>query len=82
MIKCSELQEQLIGGGEKHDLNLIKQYLDAFYDCQYDAFFSTLARVECQRLKYDRYLAPHYNYYARAMRLKAYDQFLTPYKTV
>lgn len=41
-----------------------------------------LAKLESERLKFDRYLAPHYNFYSRAMRLKAYEQFLTPYKTV
>ena len=35
-----------------------------------------------ENLKLDRYLEPHYHYYTRAMRLKAYQQFLTPYKTV
>uniref|UniRef100_A0A1I7YHT8 26S proteasome non-ATPase regulatory subunit 6 n=1 Tax=Steinernema glaseri TaxID=37863 RepID=A0A1I7YHT8_9BILA len=81
-IRCNEIQEQLTGGGENGQLIPVKQYLEAFYNCQYDQFFVQLAQLEKDRLKFDRYLAPHYNYYSRAMRLKAYQQFLTPYKTV
>uniref|UniRef100_A0A7E4W0E6 26S proteasome non-ATPase regulatory subunit 6 n=1 Tax=Panagrellus redivivus TaxID=6233 RepID=A0A7E4W0E6_PANRE len=82
VIRCNEVQEQLTGGGEKGDLIPIRQYLDSFYNCHYDQFFVGLAQLEAQRLKFDRYVAPHYGFYSRAMRLKAYEQFLTPYKTV
>ncbi|TKR61871.1 hypothetical protein L596_028924 [Steinernema carpocapsae] len=82
VVRCNEVQEQLTGGGEKGQLIPVKQYLEAFYNCQYDQFFIYLAQLEMDRLKFDRYLAPHYAYYSRAMRLKAYQQFLTPYKTV
>ncbi|VDK42499.1 unnamed protein product [Anisakis simplex] len=82
VIRCNEIQEQLTGGGEKGALIPIKQYLEAFYGCRYDELFVLLAQLESERLKFDRYLAPHYNFYSRAMRLKAYKQFLTPYKTV
>lgn len=82
VIRCNEIQEQLTGGGENGKLIPIRQYLEAFYNCHYDQFFVMLAQLESQRLKFDRYLAPHYGYYSRAMRLKAYEQFLTPYKTV
>jgi 26S proteasome regulatory subunit N7 len=73
---------QLTGGGEKGALIPVKQYLEALYGCHYDEFFVILAQIESQRLKFDRYLAPHYHFYSRAMRLRAYQQFLTPYKTV
>uniref|UniRef100_A0A914X445 26S proteasome non-ATPase regulatory subunit 6 n=1 Tax=Plectus sambesii TaxID=2011161 RepID=A0A914X445_9BILA len=82
VIQCNEIQEQLVGGGHKGELVLLKHYLESLYECHYDQFFLSLARVESERLKFDRYLEPHYSFYARAMRLKAYDQFLTPYKTV
>uniref|UniRef100_A0A0N5AFI4 26S proteasome non-ATPase regulatory subunit 6 n=1 Tax=Syphacia muris TaxID=451379 RepID=A0A0N5AFI4_9BILA len=82
VIKCNEIQEQLTGGGEKGDLVPVKQYLDAYYGCRYDELFMLLAKLESERLKFDRYLAPHYNFYSRAIRLNAYKQFLTPYKTV
>ncbi|VDM95513.1 unnamed protein product [Thelazia callipaeda] len=82
VIRCNEIQEQLSGGGENSDLVPVKQYLEAFYGCRYDELFLVLAKLESERLKFDRYLAPHYNFYSRMMRLKAYQQFLTPYKTV
>uniref|UniRef100_A0A1I8EV60 26S proteasome non-ATPase regulatory subunit 6 n=4 Tax=Wuchereria bancrofti TaxID=6293 RepID=A0A1I8EV60_WUCBA len=82
VIRCNEIQEQLTGGGENNELTSVKQYLEAFYGCRYDELFVVLAKLEREKLKFDRYLAPHYNFYSRAMRLKAYEQFLTPYKTV
>jgi 26S proteasome regulatory subunit N7 len=82
VIRCNEIQEQLTGGGEKGELIPVKQFLEAFYGCHYDQFFITLAQLESERLKFDRYLAPHYAFYSRALRLKSYEQFLTPYKTV
>jgi hypothetical protein len=41
-----------------------------------------LAQMERDVLLNDRYLKPHYQYYTRAMRVKAYQQFLAPYKSV
>ena len=43
---------------------------------------SSFSRITKFQLKFDRYLCPHFNYYSRAMRLRAYEQFLAPYKTV
>ncbi|CAD5224896.1 unnamed protein product [Bursaphelenchus xylophilus] len=82
VIRSNEIQERLTGGGEKGELIPIKHFLEAFYNCHYDQFFISLAQLESERLKFDRYLAPHYSFYSRALRLKAYSQFLTPYKTV
>jgi len=81
-MRCNEIQEQLTGGGVNGQLFPVKQYLEALYNCHYDEFFVILAQIESQRLKFDRYLSPHYNFYSRDMRLRAYQQFLTPYKTV
>ena len=82
VIKSNEVQEQLTGGGEKGQLVMMRDYLNSYYDCHYEKFFHNLATLESERLKFDRYFFPHYNYYSRGMRLKAYLQFLTPYKTV
>ncbi|EPB74844.1 PCI domain protein [Ancylostoma ceylanicum] len=82
VIKCNEIQEQLTGGGVNGALIPVREYLEAYYGCQYDRFFIQLAALESERFKFDRYLAPHFNYYSRGMRLRAYEQFLTPYKTV
>ncbi|PIO63651.1 PCI domain protein [Teladorsagia circumcincta] len=82
VIKCNEIQEQLTGGGANGALIPVREYLEAYYGCHYDRFFVQLAALESERFKFDRYLAPHFNYYSRGMRLRAYEQFLTPYKTV
>ncbi|KAK5968027.1 Proteasome Regulatory Particle [Trichostrongylus colubriformis] len=82
VIKCNEIQEQLTGGGAQGALIPVREYVEAYYGCHYDRFFIQLAALESERFKFDRYLAPHFNYYSRGMRLRAYEQFLTPYKTV
>jgi len=82
VILSNEIQEKLNGGGEDGALVPVKIYLDSFYNCQYDQFFINLATLGNQLLKFDRYFAPHFGFYLRAMRLKAYTQFLMPYKTV
>lgn len=64
----------------KH-LLLAKDLLNTFYSSNYDQFMRALAEME-QYLMGDRYMRPHYQFYSRAMRVRAYQQFLTPYKTV
>ncbi|CAI4224334.1 unnamed protein product [Auanema sp. JU1783] len=81
VIKCNEVQEQLNGGGTNGSLISVREYLDAFYGCHYEKFFIHLAALEAERFKFDRYLSQHYHFYSRSMRLRAYEQFLTPYKT-
>lgn len=39
------------------------------------------AQVE-EKMKYDRYLAPHYRYYVREMRILAYSQLLESYQSL
>ncbi|KAI1715600.1 26S proteasome subunit RPN7 domain-containing protein [Ditylenchus destructor] len=82
VVRCNEIQEQLTCGGENGELVSVREFLNALYGCQYDQFYKLLGELEVDRLKIDRYLEPHYQFYSRAMRLKAYKQFLTPYKTV
>ncbi|CAJ0586993.1 unnamed protein product, partial [Mesorhabditis spiculigera] len=80
VIKSNEIQEQL--SGDKVELHIIREYLTSYYECNYEKFFQNLAELESTRLKFDRYFHSHFNYYSRVMRLRAYLQFLTPYKTV
>ncbi|KAL3094977.1 hypothetical protein niasHS_006328 [Heterodera schachtii] len=83
VVNCSEIQQQL--NAEPTDKNrhlpLAKQLLTTFYRSEYAQFFTALAELE-QYMKQDRYLRPHYQFYSRAMRVRAYEQFLSPYKTV
>lgn len=47
----------------------------------YDCRLVVLAEVE-QKLKFDRYWNPHYNYYTREMRILAYNQLLESYQSL
>ena len=42
---------------------------------------SLTATVE-QKMKYDRYLSPHFRYYTREMRIHAYSQLLESYRSL
>merc|ERR1711874_328185 len=59
--------------GVLHQCPEVKKYLFSLYNCQYGDFFQCLGKVE-KLFKEDRYLAPHYAYYVREMKIKAYAQ--------
>lgn len=59
----------------------IKGLLNSFYSAKYKEFMTFLVPV-AKRIKRDVYLSPHYLYLVRALRLRAYQQYLDPYKTV
>ncbi|XP_046840064.1 26S proteasome non-ATPase regulatory subunit 6-like [Xenia sp. Carnegie-2017] len=84
-LKRTDLREKVVNGSEilemLHQLPLIKDFLMSFYHCHYDAFFSSLAKVE-QELKKDRYFHPHYRYYIREMRILGYSQLLESYRSL
>jgi 26S proteasome regulatory subunit N7 len=64
-----------------HELPHLTEYVNSFYNCQYDIFFKKLAAVE-KSLKMDVYLHHHYKYYVREMRIRVYSQVLESYKSV
>eukprot|EP01071_Lankesteria_metandrocarpae_P007063 Lankesteria_metandrocarpae@DN4564_c0_g1_i1.p2 len=59
----------------------LKQFLFSYYRCDYSTFMQQLVRI-AGRVRVDRYLGPHYAYFVRNIRLRAYKQFLAPYKSV
>lgn len=75
VVKGSEILEVL------HQAPKVKQYLNSFYNCQYAEFFQSLAEVE-QTAKKDRYLNPHYAFYVREMKIKAFGQLLESYRSL
>jgi len=75
VIKGSEILEVL------HQCPEVKKYLFSLYNCQYGDFFQCLGKVE-KLFKEDRYLAPHYAYYVREMKIKAYAQLLESYRSL
>lgn len=81
----SELHKEVIKGSEilevLHQTEDVKKYLFSLYNCQYADFFQELGKVE-QILKADRYLFPHYAFYVREMKIKAYAQLLESYRSL
>jgi len=81
----SELHKEVIKGSEilevLHQLPEAKNYLFSIYNCQYGDFFQELGKVE-QHLKADRYMFPHYKYYVREVKIKAYSQLLESYRSL
>jgi len=75
VVKGSEILEVL------HQCPKDKQFLNSFYNCQYAEFFQCLADVE-QNAKKDRYLNPHYAFYVREMKIKAFGQLLESYRSL
>ena len=69
-------------GENNANLPLAKNLLNTFFASEYDKFMKELAKLERDVLLHDRYLKPHCQFYTRAMRVKAYQQFLAPYKSV
>jgi 26S proteasome regulatory subunit N7 len=82
-LERRELHEKVVKGSEileiLHQCPTIKQYLDSLYNCHYSEFFTCLADVE-QVAKKDRYLHPHYAFYVREMKIKAFGQLLESYR--
>uniref|UniRef100_A0A914HF88 26S proteasome non-ATPase regulatory subunit 6 n=1 Tax=Globodera rostochiensis TaxID=31243 RepID=A0A914HF88_GLORO len=78
-----DLREKVINNGDiqQQQNPLVKRLLTTFYNSEYAQFMLALAEME-KYLKRDRYMNPHYQFYTRALRVRAYQQFLTPYKTV
>jgi len=81
----SDLHKRVIKGSEilevMHQIPKVNKYLFSLYNCQYAEFFQCLGGVE-QELKEDRYMAPHYAFYVREMKIKAYAQLLESYRSL
>lgn len=75
VVKGSEILEVLHGSPD------IQEFLFSLYNCQYAKFFEKLAWVE-NFMKTDRLFAPHYRFYAREMRILAYNQLLDSYRSL
>ncbi|CDI80548.1 26S proteasome non-ATPase regulatory subunit, putative [Eimeria acervulina] len=59
----------------------MKGLLNAFYFARYREFMQYLVPIG-KRVKRDVYLSPHYLFFIRTIRLRAYQQYLEPYKSV
>ncbi|GAU96143.1 hypothetical protein RvY_07631 [Ramazzottius varieornatus] len=75
VVRSAEILEEM------HAMPSLKTFLMALYESRFAEFFGALAEVE-QKLKFDRYWNPHYNYYIREMRILAYNQLLESYQSL
>jgi len=84
-LERGKLHEKVVKGSEilevMHDCPDVQEFLNAFYNCHYAEFFTCLAKVE-QVAKNDRYMNPHYAYYVREMKIKAFAQLLESYRSL
>lgn len=84
-LERRQLHEKVVKGSEilevLHQCPKVKQYLNSLYNCHYSEFFACLADVE-QMAKKDRYLNPHYAFYVREMKIKAFGQLLESYRSL
>lgn len=59
----------------------LPDFLNALQDTEYRAFFASLTKMY-PRIKKNRYLTEHTDWFIRELRVKAYTQFLESYKSV
>merc|ERR1712039_293882 len=79
------LREKLVSSPEV--LSAIKEtphlqdFLESYFYCRYKPFMQDFVHV-IDLIRADRYLSIHCRYFMRTMRLNAYRQFLTSYRSV
>ncbi|CRH00163.1 26S proteasome regulatory subunit RPN7, putative [Plasmodium relictum] len=59
----------------------LQSYISSFYHCDYRTFMEKIIKM-AMRVKRDRYIGRHYRYFIRNTRVRAYRQFLEPFKSV
>jgi len=64
-----------------HEKAHLKEFLFSFYDCNYRQWTREFIHI-IDLFKNDRYFAPHLMKITRSLRLNAYRQFITSYKSV
>jgi len=60
----------------------LETYMKSLYECDYAAFFSSLADMTDRIQVSSRYLASHARFYSREMRIKSYNQLLESYRSL
>lgn len=85
VLNRRELKEKIIKANEIsaafHNNHDMKRFVFSLYECQYSEFFLNLSNIE-DILRCDFFLNPHYRYYIREMKIKAYAQLLESYRSL
>lgn len=81
----TEMKEKVIDCPEIHEFILqvphLQEFMCSLFECKYNVFFETLAHME-DNMKRNMYLYPHYKFFVREMRIKAYAQLLESYQSL
>ncbi|CAD7953508.1 unnamed protein product [Amoebophrya sp. A120] len=81
----ADLKKKVIGSPEilsvVHERKHMKEFLNAFYNCDYFNWSRELVHI-IDHVKDDRYFQPNLMKISRHLRLNAYRQFITSYKSV
>lgn len=64
-----------------HEKPHMKEFLFAYYYCDYKTYMKEFVGV-IDLIRGNRYLEPHVNYLTKQLRINAYRQFITSYKSV
>lgn len=75
VLNCPEVIEVLA------EAQLYERLLGSFYYCRYADFFQALELLSVEMAK-DYFLAPHCEYIVKEMKIAAFSQLLTSYKTI
>lgn len=59
----------------------LTDFLNSLHACNYKKFFQAFSKLT-ETVRRDRYLAPHFRFFMREIRVVAYAQFLESYKSV
>ncbi|PVU97626.1 hypothetical protein BB561_000462 [Smittium simulii] len=85
-LERAELKSKIINCPEVVEITvehpILSTLLNSLYDCKYSAFFQSLAGIEENYLKTNRYLMHHTRYFTREMRIKSYSQLLQSYRSL
>lgn len=84
LSRC-EIRDKILKGSDVRQAiksnPVLEDYICSLYECRYADFFKALAKME-QNLCINFFLHPHYRYYVREMKIKAFNQLLVSYKTL
>jgi 26S proteasome regulatory subunit N7 len=75
------IRKSVVNNPDIRDVEHLKKFSDSFYNCDYKSFFEAFVEI-ADRIKEDKFLGEHANYFIKEMRLVAYKQFLASYKSV
>eukprot|EP00949_MAST-11_sp_MAST-11-sp1_P003390 g3390.t1 len=85
VLERKDLQEKVLKSSDVlaviRSMPDVGDFLRSLHECKYDEYMRLLVGVD-KRLRRDRFMHNHASFYVKEMRVKAYTQFLVPYKSV